>query len=271
MSIYGAIFFCLSLILLIGLLFFNSDAYWDVTKEDSLTENSTFLLYVLAALLLLAIAVLGRGAPGRWLYLLGTLALVFATGEEISWGQRIFEFETPNALRELNRQGEFNLHNVEGINLNRVYRVGMMTLCVATSAAYFARKPSAFGVPLPSILLMYCFLLVYAWKEIDLVGLFPLSIFDRPHIFMLLFAAYAGFSRDRRLFTLSALFSAIIVLEQLTLNAAMSRNPMHLGEGREYLFSIACFTYAVEIFLANRAVVEKNVRAAYHAVSHARQ
>jgi len=36
----------------------------------------------------------------------------FGAGEEISWGQRILGFETPETLSEVNRQEEFNLHNL---------------------------------------------------------------------------------------------------------------------------------------------------------------
>ncbi len=45
-------------------------------------------------------------------FLLLALAFFFAFGEEISWGQRIFDFETPESLRQINRQGEFNIHNL---------------------------------------------------------------------------------------------------------------------------------------------------------------
>ena len=112
-SIYGAIFFGLNLILLSVLVVFDVDAHRALTREDALVENSTAFLFFLTALLLLAIAARGRGVPGRWLYILGALAFVFATGEEISWGQRIFGFETPNYLREINFQNEFNLHNID--------------------------------------------------------------------------------------------------------------------------------------------------------------
>ena len=33
-------------------------------------------------------------------------------GEEISWGQRILGFGTPEVLMEINHQQEFNLHNI---------------------------------------------------------------------------------------------------------------------------------------------------------------
>jgi hypothetical protein len=52
-----------------------------------------------------------RVASRVWLWVAALGAFVFA-GEELSWGQRIFGFATPEPLREVNRQGEFNVHNV---------------------------------------------------------------------------------------------------------------------------------------------------------------
>ena len=265
-SIYGAIFFGLNLILLSVLVVFDVDAYGALTREDALVENSTAFLFFLTALLLLAIAARGRGVPesvpGRWLYLLGALVFVVAVGEEISWGQRIFGFETPNYLRDINVKNEFNLHNIEGLYPSRIYRVGMILLCVVTIAAYFARKSSLFGVPFPSILVMSCFLVVYGIKSYDIVGAFPLSIIQEQHLLLLLFAAYWCFSKERRLFTLSALFLSVIVLEQFIYHRfdhTFAGNPW---EAQEYLLSIACVIYAGELFLTHRAVAEKNVRAA---------
>lgn len=36
----------------------------------------------------------------------------FAGGEEISWGQRIFNIQTPETFAEVNVQGETNIHNI---------------------------------------------------------------------------------------------------------------------------------------------------------------
>ncbi len=44
-------------------------------------------------------------------YLLLGLGLIFVAGEEISWGQRIFNFETPANINQANLQDEINLHN----------------------------------------------------------------------------------------------------------------------------------------------------------------
>lgn len=41
------------------------------------------------------------------------LALLFLAGEEISWGQRIFEIQSGEYFRKHNLQGETNLHNLQ--------------------------------------------------------------------------------------------------------------------------------------------------------------
>ena len=55
------------------------------------------------------------------LTLLGCL-FVFGLLEEISYGQRIFGFESPEWFKEHNTQEEFNLHNLklEGLRINKV-------------------------------------------------------------------------------------------------------------------------------------------------------
>ena len=50
---------------------------------------------------------------GKQLVYLGmALLYFFGGGEEISWGQRIFGIETPEALMETNTQEEINIHNL---------------------------------------------------------------------------------------------------------------------------------------------------------------
>ena len=224
--------------------------------EDSLFENGTAFLFLVTALLLLAIAARGRGVSegvaGRWLYIVGTLAFVFAAGEEISWGQRMFGFETPDYLRDVNFQNEFNVHNIEWAigPISRGYRTGIMFLCVATSAAYFSRKSSLFGIPFPSILTMYCFLLVFAYRPHDIVGQFPLSIITNQNLLFLCFAAYALYLQKIRLFTLSVVFlSAVLVQRSILHMFTIHVSARTYWEASEYLLSVACAVYAVELFL----------------------
>ena len=43
--------------------------------------------------------------------LIAALGTLYAAGEEVSWGQHIFEWGTPESWAEINDQGETNLHN----------------------------------------------------------------------------------------------------------------------------------------------------------------
>ncbi len=93
-------------------------AYKAIIREDGIAEILQVLAWVGAAgLALLAGRRLRReGASWEaWLYgLVGVLAL-FVVGEEISWGQRIFGWTTPDQVADVNRQGETNLHNVHAV------------------------------------------------------------------------------------------------------------------------------------------------------------
>ncbi|MFK7875508.1 MAG: hypothetical protein AB8B71_06975 [Paracoccaceae bacterium] len=79
--------------------------------EDGPIEYLTAILIFCAALILLALS--GK-VSGRKRILLIVYALVFtlAAGEEVSWGQRIFDIESSEFFLENNFQGETNFHNL---------------------------------------------------------------------------------------------------------------------------------------------------------------
>lgn len=117
-------------------------------KEDSFFEWITALSFLTASVLLF---ISFRKSKNVWLLLLGLL-LFFGAGEEISWGQRIAGFETPEALNQINVQREFNIHNLEffnrkqlnGSNSTGIHRLLEMDLL-------FKLFCLAFGVLLPLI------------------------------------------------------------------------------------------------------------------------
>jgi hypothetical protein len=83
------------------------------TAEGGLFENATVAaLFALATGCWLAGWRCAIGSKQRLaLFVIGAIILAGAM-EEMSWGQRLLGFETPEALNRLNDQGEFNLHNV---------------------------------------------------------------------------------------------------------------------------------------------------------------
>lgn len=95
-----------------------------LTREDSLGEYLTAILYLGAAVLAAQIALIHRRLDHRLLggaYIVLTLGLAFIAMEEISWGQRLFAIETPAALVVHNQQGEITVHNLTFFPLHMAY------------------------------------------------------------------------------------------------------------------------------------------------------
>lgn len=109
---------------LTGLFFFftNEHTYRNYIAEDGFIEYLTaFLLLGLAA------NCFGRSIQSSRrmvsvFYMAAAFIFLFGMGEEMSWGQRIFGYGTPESLKEINTQQEFNLHNIRlyGVKLNKL-------------------------------------------------------------------------------------------------------------------------------------------------------
>ena len=92
---------------------FGKPAYKLVTQEDGIAEWCQVFFYALA---------LGSCAVITWrlrrsgrlfvLYAIVCVGLFFLLGEELSWGQRLVGWETPESLIASNKQGETNIHNL---------------------------------------------------------------------------------------------------------------------------------------------------------------
>ncbi len=87
-------------------------------REDGLYESLGALASFAAGVTFLYLALprdprdAASKTSRRWWYALLGLGLVAMFVEEISWGQRVFGFATPDWLEGENRQREFNLHNL---------------------------------------------------------------------------------------------------------------------------------------------------------------
>ena len=99
--------------------------YHFLIDEDHIIEWSQFVAILFAAG---AFAVAGwrayRGERRRLAIMFALVAVgsFVVAGEEISWGQRILGFGTPDALDTINHQGETNVHNISGVQ--RLFNLG---------------------------------------------------------------------------------------------------------------------------------------------------
>ena len=146
-------------------------------KEDSFFEWITALSFLTASVLLF---ISFRKSKNVWLLLLGLL-LFFGAGEEISWGQRLAGFKTPEALNQVNVQREFNIHNLEIFNrkqlngsnstgihrlleMDLLFKLFCLTFGILLPVLYryhnWSRKwIERFRIPVPSLVLGLFFLL----------------------------------------------------------------------------------------------------------------
>ena len=92
--------------------------YLLLIREDSIVETTSSLLWFAATIATLVSLGAGlRQGISKTFYILLALFFFVCGGEEISWGQRLFEIETPELLRNINVQEETTLHNIGSISL----------------------------------------------------------------------------------------------------------------------------------------------------------
>lgn len=101
-----------------GTALIGKDAYKWFTGEDRFAEDLQVVLWLATLVLNIVLArKLWRAGYHRpaLLYALLAVGIVFLIGEELSWGQRIFGWETSEALKAINKQKEMNIHNIYGV------------------------------------------------------------------------------------------------------------------------------------------------------------
>lgn len=111
----------------------DADFFSFLVQEDSFYENLTSLFLFLTSFLLLYRFFKFQKFYGLWWkigILLMAVAMFFGAGEEISWGQRIFNVQSSEFFKENNGQQETNLHNlvVDGVKLNKLIFSNLMSI-----------------------------------------------------------------------------------------------------------------------------------------------
>ena len=141
-----------------------------LTGEDGLFEWLGFGAYVVAAVAagLAARELARRGQRLHTvLFVLFTLGCVLVAGEEISWGQRIFGFGTPEGLSEINRQSETTVHNI-GLVQNTFNGIVLLGGLYGSLVAGFLRLRGGLGESarrfVPPLFLTSAFLLAFAFR-----------------------------------------------------------------------------------------------------------
>lgn len=140
------------------------EAFMNFLKEDGLIENLTALFLLASACVAVYRVIHASRSSGKirmltWVII--ALMFVFGAGEEISWGQRIFNIETTGFFKSNNLQQETNFHNlvIGGVKINKlVFSQMLMVLLalyfvflpvLARKSTFVQRVVRHYGIPVP--------------------------------------------------------------------------------------------------------------------------
>lgn len=246
-SLYFWFFVVLNLIVFSILFLSDIDLYDRLSREDHLAEYLTFFCF-LGTSVFLALAS-KKLAQLKWTqkwetYLLigGAIVFFWAAGEEISWGQRLLGFGTPEELKEINAQNEVNLHNIDKKFFDRALDRGTIFGVLLGVILLIFRKTHISRIPLPDFYLLLAFGLTPFYHEYN-IGVDFFALLYLPFLFLL---GYAGYHKQYGLLIITILTILITVALwslHTTFNDAFPDHLNSANEYREYLFAACCAFY----------------------------
>lgn len=241
------------------LLIFDPDLLTGFLREDSVAESLGALFLLLTSLALLLAAKRHFQCPVEkerdfWLRFITLVvagaAFFWAAGEEISWGQRIFNLSTPDALKAVNQQKELNLHNLNTRFFNNALETIILLAIVIPVVFRLRNRDRLLGFALPSFSLVLgfqliaCYVTYHYMKPQDYLAYLVLP---RLLIFFLKI-------QDRKK-VLMVCLNIVLVIIIAKVNIDFQGNFPGNGprEFREYLFSFLCFIYGLEILFDEKS------------------
>jgi len=132
--------------ILIAFTALNRDIYRFILIEDGPVEWATFICFVAAMIVAIQVCNLFVQVNYKWqacFYAFFAIAMFFCAGEELSWGQRILNLPTPDALRIPGQQDELVFHNVGGTF--GVFNIGIISVEFIGGIAYFVKRGLTVG------------------------------------------------------------------------------------------------------------------------------
>jgi len=132
-------FALLAIVILLGIYFGYTDRdFFDhqfIVEDGPVEYGTAFFLLCVSITAIYKLVSLWKYKSFTWRFgfIMFALLFFFAAGEEISWGQRIFNIQTTEYFTEHNRQKELNLHNLEvdGVKLNKLIFGQLLTITIA--------------------------------------------------------------------------------------------------------------------------------------------
>jgi len=169
------------------------DKYYMYIHEDNIIESASAYSWFAAMLVLLSSLfryIMQGHKFGITLFLYAGLALFtfLCGGEEISWGQRIFNFDSPEVFKQLNIQNETNLHDIGSISIfsNTFFLITIIYFLVIPRLAnkYFPDKQYLrYFLPIPNSQTVWVYIVtliswIYVGLRFGTLGFHPYSFYE---------------------------------------------------------------------------------------------
>jgi hypothetical protein len=174
------ILLCIIFVALSGQYFNESVLLW-IAKEDGFIEQYTAVNFLIASLISAIIAKKERVRGWRITYTVFAVGFFLCFGEEISWGQRIIGFQTPEIYQNINVQKEFNMHNIGGYFSDHLFILGVFIYgfvfpLLTWTSSFWLKLFDKIYLPIATLNLAVYFLIISTFHDWTLYRIFPLSI-----------------------------------------------------------------------------------------------
>lgn len=177
--IFSICIFIVILYLEVATNIISEDLFQFITGEDGVIESMSALLLFGCSIVSAMLSFKFSDQKARVLmHRLFALGFFVMLGEEISWGQRLLNLETPAPIKGINLQDETNLHNLFGfftthLLLLIVFFYGVIIPLLSYKNPFFRKLFNFIGLPVASPGLSIGFLVVLILNEPTLRHILP--------------------------------------------------------------------------------------------------
>tara|TARA_R110002153_G_scaffold58444_6_gene160356 strand:+ start:11536 stop:12594 length:1059 start_codon:yes stop_codon:yes gene_type:complete len=257
--IYSAVSGIVITALIVFILVYDVKSFSKFSLEDGWVEYLSALISFLSSVILLFTFFKIKKTDNslvKWSVFLMSVILFILAMEEISWFQRILEYNSPKLMNG-NSQNEMNLHNFGTNYIENAYYFGVFLLIVVVpfvndnKPEWFAGLFVDFLIPTRGLMLIGCVVAGYnydMWNVFFMQFIFYTSILILTVIFI-----QSKFRTERILILLTLGF--IFVSQFLFLKKGeFFTRVWDVTEYRELLLPFGLFFYSVELYVRSRNI-----------------
>jgi hypothetical protein len=231
-------------------------------------EYLGFAFLLIAGLFLISSGVFGyfkkvRKVGVNILLLFIGFVFLIAAFEEISWGQRVLGFDTPDKLLEINQQDEFNFHNIDKKFFDRVVDRSNILFVFFVAIMILLKRDFIWGIRLPDTYLTLAFAIIPFYHQYNQVVLDFYHLLYIPLILFFLRAVMLKKRKELAASLLAIITSLLLIWLHTKYNYHFPDHNNSANEVKETLFSITCAYYAYVIWTESSKMLkgeEKSVK-----------